>query len=140
MSIKIINRGKGKSSVAAAGYRSGEKITNEYDRVTHDYTRKGGVVHRSILLPDHAPREYTDRGTLWNAVEKIERNCNSQLYTFVFLMDENDSMSFFILLTQDVELLKHGTICRIVTDKILGMDKYSPEREIYRKFKRGASF
>ena len=79
MSIKIISRGKGKSAVAAVAYRTGEKITNEYDGVTHDYTRKGGVVHTEILLPDNAPAEYADRAILWNAVEKIEKAKNSQL-------------------------------------------------------------
>ena len=56
-SIKIISRGKGKSAVAAAAYRSGETLTNEYDGITHDYTRKGGIVHTEILLPDNAPAE-----------------------------------------------------------------------------------
>ena len=78
-SIKIISRGKGKSAVAAAAYRSGETLTNEYDGVTHDYTRKGGVVHTEILLPDHAPAEYADRAVLWNTVEKIEKAKNAQL-------------------------------------------------------------
>lgn len=78
-SIKIISRGKGKSAVAAAAYRSGENLTNEYDGITHDYTRKGGVVHTEILLPDHAPAEYADRAVLWNAVEKIEKAKNAQL-------------------------------------------------------------
>ena len=54
-SIKVISRGKGKSAVAAAAYRAGEKITNQFDGMTHDYTHKGGVVHTEILLPDHAP-------------------------------------------------------------------------------------
>ena len=78
-SIKIISRGKGKSAVAAAAYRSGEKLTNEYDGVTHDYTRKRGISHTEILLPAHAPPEFSDRSTLWNAVEKIEKAKNSQL-------------------------------------------------------------
>jgi len=39
----------------AAAYRSGEKITNNYDGITHDYTRKGGIAHAEILLPEHAP-------------------------------------------------------------------------------------
>ena len=43
--IKIIQRSKGKSAVAAAAYRSGTKLTNEWDGLTHDYTHKGGVVH-----------------------------------------------------------------------------------------------
>lgn len=79
LSIKIVSRNKGKSAVAAAAYRAGEKITNEYDGVIHDYTRKRGVNHAEILLPDNAPPEYSDRTTLWNAVEKIEKNKNSQL-------------------------------------------------------------
>lgn len=79
LSIKIVSRGKGKSAVAAAAYRAGEKITNEYDGIEHDYTRKGGVVHTEILRPDNAPAEYADRAVLWNAVEKIEKAKNSQL-------------------------------------------------------------
>ena len=79
MSIKITSRGNGKSAVAAAAYRAGEKITNERDGVTHDYTRKGGIVHTAILLPDNALPEYKDRAVLWNAVEKIEKAKNSQL-------------------------------------------------------------
>ena len=78
MSIKIISRGKGKSAVAAAAYRAGEKITNERDGITHDYTRKQGVDWSNVFLPDNAPPEYRDRATLWNAVEKIEKASNSQ--------------------------------------------------------------
>jgi len=73
LSIKIVSRGKGQSVVASAAYRAGEKIENEYDGKTHDYTRKGGVVHTEILLPDNAPPEYQDRAVLWNAVERIEK-------------------------------------------------------------------
>lgn len=72
-SIKIISRGKGKSAVAAAAYRSGEKLVNEYDGAIHDYTRKGGIVHTEILLPDNAPPAFSDRSALWNAVERIEK-------------------------------------------------------------------
>ena len=78
-SIKIISRGKGKSAVAAAAYRAGEKITNDFDGETHDYTHKGGVVHTEILLPGHAPAAFSDRAVLWNAVEKIEKAKNAQL-------------------------------------------------------------
>ena len=74
-----MGRKNGKSAVAAAAYRAGEHITNEYDGLTHDYTRKGGVAHTEILLPDNAPAEYADRAVLWNAVEKIEKAGNSQL-------------------------------------------------------------
>ena len=79
LSIKIISRGKGKSAVAASAYRSGEKIKNGYDGIVHDFTRKGGIAHTEILLPQNAPQEFSDRGTLWNSVEKIEKSKNSQL-------------------------------------------------------------
>ena len=41
--------------------------------MTHDYTRKRGVVHTEILLPPHAPPSFSDRATLWNSVELYER-------------------------------------------------------------------
>ena len=77
--VGIVSRGKGKSAVAAAAYRSGEKLTNEWDGMTHDYTRKGGVVHTEIMLPPHAPPSFSDRSTLWNSVELYEKAGNAQL-------------------------------------------------------------
>ena len=77
--VSIIQRSKGRSAVAAAAYRSGTKLTNEWDGLTHDYTRKGGIVYAEIMLPAHAPQEFTDRSTLWNSVEQIEKSRDSQL-------------------------------------------------------------
>ena len=65
--------------MAAAAYRSGEKLVNEWDGMTHDYTRKGGVVHTEIMLPSHAPPEFQNRSTLWNSVEEIEKSSTAQL-------------------------------------------------------------
>src|SRR5699024_4860999 len=68
--VTQIKRSAGQSVVASAAYRSGEKLHSEYYGEDSDYTRKGGVVCSQILLPPHAPPEYADRETLWNAVEK----------------------------------------------------------------------
>ena len=78
-SVKIIGRSKGKSVIAAAAYRAGEKLYDRETGLIHDFTRKGGVVHREILLPDHAPKEYLDRQTLWESVTKVEKKSNAQL-------------------------------------------------------------
>ena len=78
-SIKIFSRGKGASAVAKSAYRAAERIRSEYDGNTYDYTRKRGIIHKEILLPEYAPDEYYDRFVLWNAVEKSERNSNAQL-------------------------------------------------------------
>ena len=40
LAIKMVQRSKGKSAVAAAAYRSGTKLVNKWDGMTHDYTRK----------------------------------------------------------------------------------------------------
>ena len=77
--IKIISRGKGKTATAAAAYRSGTKIVDDEFGETHDYTRKGGVVFSEILLCVNAPSKYSDRQTLWNEVQKIEKQKNAQL-------------------------------------------------------------
>ena len=65
--------------MAAAAYRSGEKLVNEWDGLTHDYTRKGGIIHTEIMLPSHTPPEFQDRSTLWNSVEQIEKSSDAQL-------------------------------------------------------------
>jgi len=77
--MQVITRGVGKSAVAAAAYRSGDALTNENEGTSFDYSRKGGVVHTEIILPEHAPQEFAERSVLWNAVEKVENQHNSQL-------------------------------------------------------------
>ncbi|HGR2120756.1 TPA: MobQ family relaxase [Streptococcus pneumoniae] len=67
------------TAVASAAYISGEKIKNEWDGVTHDYTRKEKILVKNIILPDHIPKEFNDRSTLWNKVEMAEKNSNAQL-------------------------------------------------------------
>lgn len=76
---KIVKRSSGRSAVGASAYRAGEKLYNEHDGITHDYTKKSGVVHSEIMLCENAPKEYQDRETLWNAVEKVEKRGDAQL-------------------------------------------------------------
>ena len=80
MSIKIGSKGKGQSAVAAAAYRSGDKLTDKETGLISDYTRKGGVVHSEISLCDNAPAEYADRETLWNSVHQIEKAKDARLW------------------------------------------------------------
>ena len=67
------------------------------------------MVCSEILLPAHAPPEYADRETLWNAVEKAERGKKAQLaYSFdialqnEFSMEENIGLARQFLLEQFV--------------------------------------
>ena len=79
LEAKIISRGAGRSVVAASAYMSCSRIENDYDGITHDYTKKGGLVYENVFLPIHAPPEWSDRAVLWNAVEEAEKSKDSRL-------------------------------------------------------------
>lgn len=78
-SVKVVSRSSGRSSVGASAYRSGEKLYNERDGMTHDYTKKSGIEHQEIIVPDNAPEWAKNREKLWNTVELTERRKDSQL-------------------------------------------------------------
>ena len=77
--ITIVQRSKRQSAVASAAYQSGERLFSEYDQKQKYYSHKSEIVHTEIMLPPHAPPEYADRNTLWNAAEAVEKQWNSQL-------------------------------------------------------------
>lgn len=79
LSIKHMSRSNGKSAVASSAYRAGEKLEEKETGKTHDYTRKNGVVHNEVMLPNHAPKEYQNREVLWNEVQKVEKQSNARL-------------------------------------------------------------
>lgn len=72
-SATIIQRDKGRSAIAAAAYRSAERLYDARQDMVHDYTQKQGVVHRQILLPKHALAYLHERENLWNLVESTEK-------------------------------------------------------------------
>lgn len=77
-SIRIISRTGGRSAIASAAYRAGEKLYNDETGLTHNFTRKGGVVMNEILLPKNAPARFQNREILWNEVQKIEKRSDAQ--------------------------------------------------------------
>jgi Ti-type conjugative transfer relaxase TraA len=79
LSGSIISRSQGRSAIASAAYRSGEKLADEKQGVIHDYSKKQEVVYTDIFLPEGAPEEFKNRETLWNAVEKFEKRKDAQL-------------------------------------------------------------
>ena len=82
-SVTQVKRSKGHTAIAAAAYRSGEKLYDKYYGEVQDYTKKGGVVESFILLPEHVPKRLADRETLWYEVESQENRKDAQLaYSF----------------------------------------------------------
>ena len=76
LSVKNVSRSTGRSAVAAAAYRTGARLTNERDGLTHDYTRRAGVVGSFIVAPPGAEWAH-DRAALWNRAEAAENRKNS---------------------------------------------------------------
>jgi hypothetical protein len=76
LSMKVLTRSDGKSAVAAAAYRAGEKIKDERSGTMHDYTRKRNVITSALILPDGVTCEMA-RAELWNRAEAAEKRKNS---------------------------------------------------------------
>ncbi len=126
LNVTQIKRSKGQSAIAAAAYRVGEKLYSEYYGETSDYTNKHGVILTEILLPDHVPREYADRQTLWNAVEKAERGKNAQLaYSFDIALQNEFSVEENIDLARQF-LLEHFVSRGMVVDFVIHVPDTEP--------------
>lgn len=77
LSVKCMSRSHGQSAIAAAAYRSAARIRDERTGELHDYSRKGGVLHRELVVPVGAPAWAHEREQLWNAAEAAETRKNS---------------------------------------------------------------
>src|SRR5579872_2077246 len=77
--VKVIGRKSGSSAVASAAYRSGSRLRDERLDRSHDFSAKRGVVHSEVMLPEDAPKAWSDRERLWNDVEASELRKDAQL-------------------------------------------------------------
>ena len=123
--VKQIKRSEGRSAVAAAAYRAGEKLHSNYYGEDADFTKKGGVICSEILLPPHAPKEFADRETLWNAVEKIEQHPKAQLaYSFDIALQNEFSMQ------ENIELARQFLLEQFVSrGMVVDFAVHSPAKE-----------
>lgn len=79
LSVKAISRSDGRSAVACAAYRAGEKLVCDFYDKEQDYTKKSGVEFTNIYAPPNTNPELLDRQMLWNTVEKVERRKDAVL-------------------------------------------------------------
>jgi ATP-dependent exoDNAse (exonuclease V) alpha subunit len=78
LSVKSVSRATGRSAPAAAAYRTATRIENERDGLVHDYTRRGGVDARFLVVPEGAAWA-EDRAALWNAAEASEKRKDAKV-------------------------------------------------------------
>lgn len=72
-----ISRSVGRSAVAAAAYRAGQRIVDERTGDVHDYSKKRGVLSASVVLPRGG--RHGDRMAFWNAVEQHHKRKDAVL-------------------------------------------------------------
>ena len=79
LTVKTHARSTGASAVAAAAYRSQERLVDERTGETHDYSRRGDVDSAEIHAPAAAPEWARDRSRLWNAAEAAEKRKDARV-------------------------------------------------------------
>jgi Ti-type conjugative transfer relaxase TraA len=80
LSTKPVSRSSGRSAVASAAYRCAVLLVNHRDGLVHDFTRKEGVEHKEIVLPQRVSADWAlDRSTLWNAAEFAEKRKDARV-------------------------------------------------------------
>lgn len=85
LDVKSISRAQGMSTTAAIAYRTGERIEDRRTGEVFDYTRRRGVEHAAIFVPEGAPEWAHDRQALWNAAEAADNRKNSKVAREVIL-------------------------------------------------------
>ncbi|WP_316234908.1 MULTISPECIES: Ti-type conjugative transfer relaxase TraA [unclassified Bradyrhizobium] len=112
--VKVIGRKAGSSAVASAAYRSASRLRDARLGRDHDFSAKRGVVHSEILLPENAPKAWSDRERLWTDVEAYEVRKDAQLAREVeFALPREMSEAQGIELARDFvrsEFVGHGMI------------------------------
>ncbi|TCA35103.1 Ti-type conjugative transfer relaxase TraA [Rhizobium leguminosarum bv. viciae] len=79
-SMKPIARSGGRSAVASVAYRAAERLTNERDGLTHDFSNRTGVEHAEIVLPARSSAYWAmKRSALWNAAERAEKRSDARI-------------------------------------------------------------
>lgn len=92
---------------------------------THHLCNMGGVILAEIILPEHAPQRFSDRSTLWNEVEQIEKHYKAQLaYSFDMALQNEFSLE------ENIELAREFVQKYFVSDgMICDLAVHQPDRE-----------
>lgn len=73
LSTKPIKRSSGRSATASAAYRAACEIEDKRTGLTHDYSKKNGVVNSEAFVVVDGEKVAVDRAQLWNAAEFAEK-------------------------------------------------------------------
>jgi len=116
LSVKNIGRSDGRSAVACAAYRAGEKLIDNTYGKEQDYTKKTGVEFKKIYAPENAKKELLDRESLWNAVEQSETKKNGDLKETARLAKEFE-VAFPCEISKEQRELMLDDLCKRLVEK-----------------------
>ncbi len=132
LSLTALSRSDGRNVLAAAAYRAGVKLRDTCEFFTKtakafDYRRRSGVVASGIILPEASPRAFTDRETLWNAAERMERRKDSRV-----------AREIQIALPHELsDAQRHKAVTTFIKHHITGAYGVGADYAIHRPDKRG---
>ncbi|MGN7931902.1 Ti-type conjugative transfer relaxase TraA [Sphingopyxis sp. 22461] len=125
-SAKVISRAAGSSAVAAAAYRSADRLHDERLGRSHDFSNKAGVVHSEVMFPEGADERWHNREQLWNDVEAAEVRKDAQLAREIeFAIPREMTQEQGIALARDfvqVEFVDRGMIADLNVHWDIGAD------------------
>ncbi|WP_186401988.1 Ti-type conjugative transfer relaxase TraA [Sphingopyxis sp. P1IMeth2] len=125
-SAKVISRAAGSSAVAAAAYRSADRLHDERLGRAHDFSNKAGVIHSEVMLAEGADERWLDREQLWNDVEAAEVRKDAQLAREIeFAIPREMSEAEGIALARDFvqsEFVTRGMIADLNVHWDIGVD------------------
>lgn len=102
LNVSYVSRKQGRSIAAAAAYRSGELLYDNYIGKNYDYTDRQDVLYKEIILPKNAPREYYNRELLVGAINNSETRSDSRTAREIKIALPNE-----LSLEQNIKLVKN---------------------------------
>jgi hypothetical protein len=79
LNVTTVSRSVGRNAVVAAAYCSRSQLCDRRRETLADFSEVADIEHSEILLPESARAEWSDRATLWNEVESVEKRDDAQV-------------------------------------------------------------
>ena len=91
LNVKTISRLRGESAAKTAAYILRENLYDPYWKKTHYFSQVKDLMYSEILIPEEAPCQFHELGTLLKAIETAEKRYDARIGRVVRLTLPNDA-------------------------------------------------
>lgn len=91
LNVKPISRLRGESAAKTAAYILRENVYDPYQKKTHYYSQGKDIIYSKIMIPEEAPRQFSELGTLLKTIEMAEKRYDARVGRVVRLTLPNDA-------------------------------------------------